>query len=247
VPEPPQARRRDAVVALLALLPLLAWDATGADLPLSRLFGDAGGFAWRNHWLLLRVLHDGSAWVLQAVFVVLGLNVLRPLPLIGALPRTLRLRWWLMTLLCALAISLLKRQSLVSCPWSLAQFGGGARLISHLSPAAWWGAGDGGPGRCFPAGHVSNAFAYVGGAMALRAVSVRAARVWLAAVCALGLLLGLTQLLRGAHFASHSLWTAWLCFVLSALVWHGAAAAAAMRQTARHGSDRHPGHQSHHR
>jgi membrane-associated PAP2 superfamily phosphatase len=235
VSEPPHTWRRDAAAALLTLLLLLAWEASGADLPLSRLFGGAEGFAWRNHWLLSAVLHDGMAWAARGLFLLLGLNVLRPLPLIGALPRTLRLRWWLITLLCALSVSLLKRHSLVSCPWSLAEFGGGAALIPHLSPAAWWGAGDGGPGRCFPAGHVSNAFAFVVGALALRTVSARAARLWLVAVCTLGLLLGLTQLVRGAHFASHSLWTAWLCFSLSALVWHGAAAAAPMRHTAGHG------------
>jgi membrane-associated PAP2 superfamily phosphatase len=222
-------------VALLTLLPLLAWDASGVDLPLSRLFGNAAGFAWRDHWLLSTVLHDGAAWAGRGLFVLLGVNVLRPLPLIGALPRAQRLRWWLITGLCALLIALLKRFSLVSCPWSLAEFGGSAGWIPHLSPAAWWGTGEGGPGRCFPAGHVSNAFAFVAGAMALRAVSARAARRWLWAVCALGLLLGLTQLVRGAHFASHGLWTAWLCFSLSALLWHGAAAATPMRHTAGHG------------
>ena len=123
--------RRDIAVALAALLLLLAWEASGADLPLTRLFGNADGFAWRNHWLLERVLHDGAAWCLQALFVLLGLNVLVPLPVIGAMPRALRLRWWLLTLLCALAISLLKRHSLVSCPWSLAEFGGSAQALAH--------------------------------------------------------------------------------------------------------------------
>lgn len=212
------------MVALVSLLLLLAWDASGADLPLTRLFGTANGFALRNHWLFERVLHDGAAWCLRLMFVLLGLNVLHPLPLIGAMPRALRLRWWLMTLLCALAISLLKRQSLISCPWSLAEFGGSAQALTHASLAAWWGTGDGGPGHCFPAGHVSNAFAFVGGALALRPVSLRAARAWLAIVCVLGLVLGLTQLLRGAHFASHSLWTAWICWGLSVLLWHASAA-----------------------
>lgn len=217
--------RRDIAVTLVALVLLLAWEVSGADLPLTRLFGNADGFAWRNHWLLEPVLHDGAAWCLQAVFGLLGLNVLVPLPVIGAMPRALRLRWWLLTLLCALAISLLKRHSLVSCPWSLAEFGGSAHALAHLSFAAWWGAGDGGPGRCFPAGHVSNAFALVGGAFALRTVSMRASRLWLAVVCVLGYVLGLTQLLRGAHFASHSLWTAWLCWSLSVLLWHSAVVA----------------------
>jgi membrane-associated PAP2 superfamily phosphatase len=39
-------------------------------------------------------------------------------------------------------------------------------------------------------------------------------------VCVIGFVLGVTQLLRGAHFPSHSLWTAWICWTLSALLWH---------------------------
>lgn len=223
------ARHRDIALAVAGLLLLLAWDASGADLPLSRLFGTPQGFVLRHHWFVQTVLHDAAAGVLKAVFVVLGLNVLWPLPLIGAMPRALRLRWWLLSLLCALAISLLKRHSLVSCPWSLAEFGGSAHWLAHGTWAAWRGAGDGGPGGCFPAGHVSNAFALVGGALALRPVSARAAQLWLLAVCVIGALLGLTQLLRGAHFLSHSLWTAWICWTLSIAVWHGAEAAAARR------------------
>lgn len=221
------ARRRDIAVAVFGLLLLLAWDASGADLALSRHFGDHAGFGLRHHWLLETVLHDAAAALLKAVFVVLALNVWRPLPLIGAMPRALRLRWWLMSLLCALAVSLLRRHSLVSCPWSLAEFGGVAQRLPHGTLAAWRGAGDGGPGRCFPAGHVSNAFALVGGTLALRPVSGRVARGWLLAVCLVGALLGLTQLLRGAHFLSHSLWTAWICWTLSITLWHGAAATAA--------------------
>jgi membrane-associated PAP2 superfamily phosphatase len=98
-------------------------------------------------------------------------------------------------------------------------------MLAHSSFAAWWGAGDGGPGRRLPAGHVSNAFALVGGTFELRAVSTRASRLWLVVVCVLGLVLGLTQLLRGAHFASHSLWTAWICWSLSVLLWYSAAVA----------------------
>jgi membrane-associated PAP2 superfamily phosphatase len=217
---------RDVAVAVVTLLFLLTWDSCGVDLPLSRLFGSAEGFPWRNHWLLEKVLHDGAAWCARALFVVLGLNVAYPLPLIGAMPRILRLRWWLMSLLCALAVALLKHYSLVSCPWNLVEFGGTARHLPHSSMAAWWGAGDGASGRCFPAGHVSNAFAVVGGTLALREVSRTAARWWLAAVCAAGLALALTQLVRGAHFASHSLWTAWICWTLSITIWHAAEAAA---------------------
>lgn len=42
------------------------------------------------------------------------------------------------------------------------------------------------------------------------------ARAWLLAVVLAGLLFGGAQFLRGAHAPSHTLWTAWLCWALSA-------------------------------
>ena len=41
---------------------------------------------------------------------------------------------------------------------------------------------------------------------------------WLVGVCLLGALGGWAQIARGAHFASHTLWSAWLCWVLGAAI-----------------------------
>jgi membrane-associated PAP2 superfamily phosphatase len=115
---------------------------------------------------------------------------------------------------------LLKQLSLTSCPWSLAEFGGSARHVSHWA----WGVADGGEGRCFPAGHATAAFCFLPGYFALRAAAPVAARRWLLAVLGAGAVLGVVQVMRGAHFASHSLWTGWFCwaFALAALQAAGA-------------------------
>ncbi len=111
------------------------------------------------------------AW---GVALLLVLNLVRPL-----WPRqTAQERWvWLAgTIACVLLIPLLKRHSLTSCPWDMAEFGGVARYVSH------WHIGivDGGPGRCFPSGHASSAFAFLSGWFALRRAYPRAARAWAA-------------------------------------------------------------------
>jgi membrane-associated PAP2 superfamily phosphatase len=53
------------------------------------------------------------------------------------------------------------------------------------------------------------------------------ARRWLIAALAAGLLLGLVQQLRGAHYLSHTLWTAWICwavgFAIDAFLHRGSA------------------------
>ena len=212
--------RGDLAWTLLGLAVLLAWDAGGLDLPAMRLFGNVHGFAWREQWLLADLMHVGGQWLGRVVFVVLLLNVVKPLPVIGAMPRRERIAWCAVTAVCALLIAWLKHASRISCPWSLAEFGGTAQHLSHWSLAAWRGAGDGGPGRCFPAGHASTAFSFFAGWLALRERAPRAARVWLTTVLILGALFGLAQTLRGAHYPSHTLWTAWLCWVASVLLWH---------------------------
>ena len=42
------------------------------------------------------------------------------------------------------------------------------------------------------------------------------ARAWLLAVLGAGLLLGIGQLARGAHYPSHTFWTAGICWAICA-------------------------------
>lgn len=124
-----------------------------------------------------------------------------------------RLQLAVTTLLGALAVSILKTGSQTSCPWELTEFGGLAHYASH-----WTLRPDGGAGHCFPAGHASSGFTFLGGYFAFRQADRRAARLWLAAALAGGLLLGLAQQWRGAHFMSHTLWSAAVCWGVACAV-----------------------------
>lgn len=207
-----RSHRHDILVTAAALLLLLAWDASALDLALSRAWGTAAGFPWREHWFTARLLHDGGRWLGFAVLAALALNVIRPWT--PGLSRGERLRWLLATLAILLLVPLLKKSSLTSCPWDLAEFGGVARYVSHWS----LGLADGGAGHCFPSGHATSAVAFFTGWFALRDAHPRLARGWLVAVCLLGLMFGWAQMARGAHYASHTLWSAWLCWTLALLV-----------------------------
>jgi len=206
----------DLARTLAALAALLAWDAGGADLPLVRLFGSPAGFGWKDSFVLAGLVHNGGRVLGWMVFTALLINLWRPLPLIGRLSPRERSWWLATTLACVLLFPLLKRFSLTSCPWDLAEFGGRAIYLSH------WrlGLGDGGSGHCFPSGHASSAFAFLAGYFALRPHEPRAARAWLAVVCTLGAVYGLGQMMRGAHYVSHTLWTAWLSWALTAASYH---------------------------
>lgn len=229
-PAPPPAPAEqgvldDAWITLLLLAAVVAWDFSGLDIVVSRHFGNSSGFAWRHHPLAAVVLHDWArnlGWVLAAA---LALGAWRPWGPLVQLQRGQRL-WWLGTTLgCAALIPLLKRASLTSCPWSLAEFGG----IAHRVPHWMFTVPDGGPGGCFPSGHAATAFAFLPAWFALRAHSRRAAHLWLWGTLAAGAVLGATQVLRGAHYVSHSLWTAWICWTVSALAHHIALAARSKR------------------
>jgi membrane-associated PAP2 superfamily phosphatase len=188
---------------------VLAWDAAGLDLPFARLAGTAGGFPWRDHWLLSAILHDGGRRLSWLLALGLCLAVWWPLGPLERLPQRRRLQLATTTLLAALAVSLLKVGSHTSCPWELSDFGGVAHYASH-----WTLRPDGGAGHCFPAGHAASGFSFLGGYFAFRTIDPGLARRWLAAAFSAGLVLGLAQQWRGAHFMSHTLWTAGICWFI---------------------------------
>lgn len=203
--------RSDLALALAALLLLVAWEVGGADLTVTRWFGDAAGFAWQEHPIAQRVAHDGGRWLAWGLLGLLLWDAWRPW--LGGPSRSMRLFAAAIVLLLALAVPALKQFSRTSCPWDLVEFGGGAAYVPH-----WLlGVADGGPGRCFPSGHAVAAFAFFALYFLWRPHRPVLARWQLTCVLALGAVYGLTQLVRGAHFVSHTLWTAWLCWCGAAM------------------------------
>lgn len=202
---------RPAWLAGATLAALLAWDASGLDLALAHWVGGPEGFPLRSHWLLAHVLHDDARYAAWLFTLLLCAGTIWPLGPLARLPFQRRLQLPATALLATAVVSALKTASGTSCPWDLSDFGGVAHYVSHWNG---WLAPDGGSGRCFPAGHASTGFAFAGGYFALRTEWPRLARMWLGAALAAGFVLGSAQQLRGAHFMSHTLWTAWLCGVV---------------------------------
>ena len=132
--------RRDLAVTLLALVAVLAWDLSGLDLALTRLWGAPTGFAWRDHVLTATVLHEGRRWLAGLALAGLALDAWRPLwPGPTRAQRVATLAFIVGTMVL---VPLHKRISLTSCPWSLREFGGVADYVPHWLP----GLADGGPG-----------------------------------------------------------------------------------------------------
>ncbi|MFI8617807.1 phosphatase PAP2 family protein [Acidovorax sp. NPDC077693] len=207
---------------LAALAGVVAWDAGGRDLAWAQAFGSSAGFPMRDHWFFVQVLHEDARRLGWLLVLLLALSVWWPKGILRRIDARERLQMAVSALLALALISIVKNLSATSCPWDLAQFGGVARHVSH------WALGvlDGGSGRCFPAGHASAGFAFLGGYFALRHKAPAAARWWLAGSLLAGFVLGAAQQVRGAHFMSHTLWTGWLCWTTG---WLCDLAAAALR------------------
>lgn len=181
---------------------------TGLDLFLSDLFYDANTqqFPLKNTPLFAVVLHSGLKYL--SVWLWLGLLVFtvvrRRTPGHGQ-----RVYVLVTALLAALLVSVLKSHSTHSCPWDLQDFGGPYTDLT-------------GPGRCFPSGHASVGFMWIALLFAPMALAfLKRWQVWLFVVC-MGALASFVQIARGAHFLSHVLATAWVCWAVAqcaAVLW----------------------------
>lgn len=208
---PEVTRHRTAALAtLVSLILIAAWEASALDLWLAAQMADAAGFPARHHWLLTRVLHDGARLAAGLMLTGLAVMAVRPVGVFRTLSAGRRL--WLLAAVAGgmILVASLKRFSLTDCPWDVAGLGGQLPFVAHWQ----WGQTSGGPGHCFPAGHASAGFAWIAGWFAWPAAS-RTGRRWLAGALIAGLVLGVAQQLRGAHFMSHTLWTAWICWTWS--------------------------------
>ena len=201
------------LVAALALIFVLA-RYTPLDHALTGLFYDPATqrFPLRDQAFWAVIMHTGLKYLSVAAWFALllwWLSLRRQSsrqPLRRAMGFTL-----IVTLLAALAVSSLRAISAHSCPWDLSAFGGTAEYFRFFDSVPL----NPGPGRCAPSGHAIVGFAWLTGYIALRGVDRTAARNALAFSLVLGVLTGLTQLARGAHFLSHVLLTAWICFTVA--------------------------------
>lgn len=206
-----------AGLCLAALLIFMAGRFTDIDLYLADWLydGAAGTFPWRDSWLTVtfnhRILKGGLTLLALAIVAGALFDAIRPQPILDRPLARLRLRivaW--SAVLVPSAISLIKQGSDAYCPWDLARYGGSApytRLLDALPAGVL-------PGHCFPAGHASSALWLVSLVVLWLPGRPRTAwRAWCAAM-GFGLAVGWMQQMRGAHFLSHTLWSAWIACAL---------------------------------
>lgn len=202
---------------LLAAALLLGLEATDIDRIITRwIFDPASGvFPLRYNIFLETVMHQWAKYVLVLIVSLVIAGFLLTFIIAPLKPQR--------RLLLFLALSLTQAPAVVSglkpitnkhCPWDLVEFGGFlpyTRLLESTPPGLK-------PGNCFPAGHATTGFVLMAFYFAGRARrQPRLARAGLAAGLVAGMVLGMGRMLQGAHFLSHTLWSAVVCWIVIAL------------------------------
>lgn len=200
-------------------LPLLAFAVLAVSLML--LHGDVWIadrlYAWQGHrwalkdaFLTQTLIHIGGrdlstvAWLVAAA--MWGVARLRA----DLAPWRKPLAYLVLsTLLGTTLVAWVKSWSNMDCPWDLLRYGGDRAYIGLLGlrPVGL------SRGVCFPAGHASAGYAWMALYFFFLAARPRLRWLGLAIGIAAGLLFGIAQQLRGAHFLSHDLWTAAICWM----------------------------------
>lgn len=200
--------------ALAGAALLLALEKTGVDSAVSRWFFDpeARAFPLRyNQWLELLGHEWAKALIVLVTVCTIGSYLMSFV--VPALEPRRRLLLFLSAALTAapLAVVLLKAASVRHCPWSLQEFGGSAphlTLFDAVVPG--WS-----PGHCFPSGHASAGYSLLAFYFAGRTLGSRTlARVGLWGGLVVGTAFGVVRVAQGAHFLSHNLWSALVCWLV---------------------------------
>lgn len=205
------ARAPLCLFAVLAILLSNTW----TDVSIARAFffdTTQGEWIGASNWWVNVFLHSGGRWAIRAL-------VLTSLFLWIAADRKASLSemrrpaayFTVSVVLSVGIVGLLKTLTNIDCPWDLTLFGGKYPFV-HLfadRPEALR------HGHCFPAAHASSGYALMALYFVFRERSIVVAKWGLLIGVGTGLMFGLAQQSRGAHFMSHDLWSAIISWLVA--------------------------------
>jgi membrane-associated PAP2 superfamily phosphatase len=207
-----------APLGMAVLLFSLTYGA-GFDFTVASVLYEVQGNSWllKHHWLTEQVLHRHLRTLNEIVVLsLLGYWLWRRFVFKDNSKKLQALGLLLLSLLLSfVTVAVIKRLVPMECPWDLNQFGG------H---SAFWGLFATRPDhitatQCFPAGHASIGFAWLALFYYWREMKPQQALFGLMIGGCAGLLLGFVQQLRGAHFISHDIATAAICWLIATVLY----------------------------
>lgn len=207
------------VVAISGLFAASAWllRESGWDLRIEDLFYDPRmqDFSLR-HSLWLELFGHQLMLVLPIGIGLLAGSAAIAAPRLEALRPWRGVLWAVLASICIgpLLIGILKQVTAAHCPWDIVRYGGYADYVQD-----WFVSSPAEAGHCLPNSHAGAGFSLLALYFAGWAAGHRGWR-WsgLATGLLAGLLFGLVRTAQGAHFASHSLWSAAIDWWVASLV-----------------------------
>lgn len=170
----------------------------------------SGQFLLRDNWYLAELNHRYVKNLIIAVYAIFLLIWL-------AAFKVKKLKavafdygyFFLLVIISTSIIGLLKSQSAHACPWN----------ITLPSAEGFFWDFSANQGHCFPGGHAATGFALMSGFFVFRLSQPKRAYFFLIAGVILGFLMGWAQMMRGAHFLSHNLWTGWIIWCVNVIAY----------------------------
>lgn len=208
--------KKHIIFPLILLVGLfLIFDHYGLDLWCSDqfYFGQGKGWYYKHSWWAEQLIHRGGRYLIISIAVTCLLIIAESFSL-GSQTRRYR-RAALYLLLCIAlgtgTVALGKETINRHCPWDYSRYGGNVQYTNLLTPPAIGSS----QGHGFPAGHASGAFSLLGFYFIFYQRQNNIARIALVVSLTLGALFTFGQLVRGAHFVSHSIVSLGLCWFIN--------------------------------
>ena len=202
---------------IIFLTVILGLEIFHIDVIFSSYFFDFKASEWplRNNWLIKTVFHDWgqklSIFMGVAIFIIFAFSCF--LKNLKKYSKPL-LFLFVSSVSGPIIIAILKNSTHIYCPWSLRIFGGDKPYIklfdavdSSLSI-----------GHCFPGGHSGGGFAFISLYYFFMLVNPKYRFYGLGAGVFIGSFFGLTQEVRGAHFLSHDIFSLFICWSLTSII-----------------------------
>lgn len=191
---------------------------TDFDLFVSNFFYDFELNLWYfgESWWAKTFIHEWGRDLVAIIFLLSLVSLISCL-----LFKKIRRNWFffayivLVILFSTGIVAAIKHFTNIDCPWDLSLYNGSQPYYNIFSNYA----GEAINGRCFPGGHSSGGFSLLLFYFLLRDINRRYAYIALGMAILIGSVFSLGQWVRGAHFVSHDMWSAMICWFIALLLY----------------------------
>ncbi len=205
-----------AILVLIVSFMIIYSHEGGLDFSLANYFyNPVDHWKIRDSFLLEKILHKGGVILTIVILITLLVRLLYLFKFHKDIKQKEYFSFIFFTsIFTIITVFYLKRWSTLPCPWDSLSFGGEVK-----SPSLWRAFAVDLPKRkCFPAGHSSGGFCFLSMYFGHTVVYGKRNFKTLIPGLILGVIFGLTQQMRGAHFLSHDLVTILITITISWMI-----------------------------